>query len=138
MNLPLRRFLGASMFAIALLLSFAPAPAAARCAPISVDREARVARYIFEGTLVSSADGALTFDVIAVWKGAPPSRLTIVTSGRGSLAAAADVGRPFLIFAQGGDDSHLGVSRCGSSRRLADAAAIVGELRAQGLVRTAR
>ncbi|MEI8254588.1 MAG: hypothetical protein WCJ30_02835 [Deltaproteobacteria bacterium] len=138
MNLSCQRTLAAAVLTVALLLSFTPAPAAARCAPTTVERQARTARYVFEGTLVATADGTLTFEVTAVWKGAPPARLTILTSVRGQFAAATDVGRQFLVFAQGSDDAHLAVSRCGASRGLADAAAVLVELRAAGLARRAR
>lgn len=114
-----------------------PSAAAADCALLAPDDEARRARHVFEGRVVAVDGGSMTFDVIAVWKGNPPARVTVAGMGRWMPPSGA-MGQTWLVFAAGDDDAHLGMSRCGSSGRLPASDRTLAALAGAGLSRRTR
>jgi hypothetical protein len=138
----MNRTLAALSLALALLSTALIArPAGARCARVTVPREASRSTYVFEGTYLGAADqGGYRFRVTADWKGHAPREVVVHRGGRGVLATEQDVGTTYLVFATQRDenDPRLNASRCGSSGRLAQSSSTVEALRGLGLTRSAR
>lgn len=103
---------------LALAFAFvagAPLPVDARCARLPLAEEIAQSRYVFEGVVESSSEGRTTLRVTAAWKGNPPARVTVTTSGRGNPFGSATPTTVYLVFASGTSDAQLGAHRCGAT-----------------------
>jgi len=125
------------VFAMALaIVASAPLPADARCAQLLLPQEVAQSRYVFEGVVESSSAGQTMLRVTAVWKGNPPARVTVRSSGRGDPFGGATATGVYLVFASGASDTQLYAHRCAST---GDASRVhASALEAVGLHRTQR
>lgn len=121
----------------ALALALTPRLAAADCALYPPAEEARAARHVFEGRVVSVSGTSLVFEVVATWKGNPPARITVTGGGRWWPSPDA-VGQTWLVFAAGDSDTSLTFSRCGSTGALPARPEVLAALAGAGLSRAPR
>lgn len=122
--------------AVAAVLGAVPTTADARCAQLPLAQEIAQSRYVFEGVVESSSGQTTTLRVTAAWKGNPPARVRVTTSGRGNPFGGATASSVYLVFASGDSDEHLHAHRCGATGPVGTTPA--SQLEAAGLHRTAR
>lgn len=73
----------------------------------------------------------VTFDVARVWKGPRGRTITLTSTGTAGCTASFEVGREYLVYADGAKDA-LTTDQCRPNRELASAATAVRQLDLNG------
>lgn len=131
-----RRALVLGVAAGALATASSTSAVLARCVPITLAEEIARARYVVEARVSSLDAHAAVLEVLAAWKGAPPTQITVSFVRQTTALRSARAESVLVVFAQGPNDAHLMVYPCGATSPLT--AELTAELAAAGLARTPR
>ena len=99
------------------------------CAPAADHAVKELSRHesAFAGKVTGVEGERVTFDVARVWKGPRQKALTLTSTARPGCTFAFEVGKDYVVFADGKKDS-LATDQCVPNRELADAGRAVKQL----------
>lgn len=99
------------------------------CAPAADHAVKELGRHqsAFAGKVTEVDGERVTFEVARVWKGPREKALTLTSTARPGCTFAFEVGKDYVVFADGKKDS-LATDQCVPNRELADAARTVKQL----------
>jgi hypothetical protein len=99
------------------------------CAPAADHAVKELGRHqsAFAGKVTTVDGERVTFDVARVWKGPREKALTLTSSSKPGCTFAFEVGKDYVVFADGQKDA-LRTDQCVPNRELADAARAVKQL----------
>lgn len=102
---------------------------ACACAPAADHAVKELGRHqsAFAGKVTGVEGDRVTFDVARVWKGPREKALTLTSNSRPGCTFAFEVGKEYVVFADGQKES-LSTDQCVPNRELADAARAVKQL----------
>jgi hypothetical protein len=99
------------------------------CAPAADHAVKELGRHqsAFAGKVTGVEGARVTFDVARVWKGPREKALTLTSSGQPGCDFAFEVGKDYVVFADGQKDS-LRTDQCVPNRELSEASRTVKQL----------
>lgn len=99
------------------------------CAPAADHAVKELGRHqsAFAGKVTAVDGERVTFDVARVWKGPRDKALTLTTSSKPGCTFAFEVGKDYVVFADGQKDA-LSTDQCVPNRELADSTRAVKQL----------